>query len=81
MARILFEKLRVLTNQRLTISNKIKDIRGNVLLGKSEKLDEYADYFEKLLNKNAPLQLDDELLDPEIHVVEITLLPNYPLPT
>lgn len=81
MARILFEKLRVLTNQRLTISNKIKDIRGNVLLGKSEKLDEYADYFEKLLNKNAPLQLDDELLDPEIYVVEITLLPNYPLPT
>ena len=81
MARILFEKLRVLTNQRLTISNKIKDIRGNVLLGKSEKLDKYADYFEKLLNKNAPLQLDDELLDSEIYVVEITLLPNYPLPT
>lgn len=44
------------------------------MLGKSKKLDRWADYFDNLLKKNVYLQSNEELLDPKIHVVEITLL-------
>lgn len=51
------------------------------MLGKSKKLDRWADYFDNLLKKNVYLQSNEDLLDPKIHVVEITLLLDDPLLT
>ena len=53
--RSLFETLRSITKKRSIIGDNNKSVNANVILEKLEKLDRWNNYFNTLLNEDAPL--------------------------
>lgn len=75
--RKLFGTLRSLTNQRNLVSDTIEDTNGNVVEGKSNKLERWAEHFESLLNRPNPTELDNDILNalPQDSTIDISELP------
>ena len=74
----LYDTLRSLTGKRQGVSESLKRVDGSFLKGKAEKLERWAQYFEQLLNRPEPNELDDDLFDPDNDDDEIILLPDGP---
>ena len=77
-SRILYDTLRSLTGQQSSVSEDIKDINDNFIIGKDAKLERWATYFENLLNRPEPSLLDQDLFCPDVIDEEISLIAEYP---
>ena len=77
-SRVLYDTLRSLTGQRSTVSEDIKDINGSFIVGKAAKLERWANYFEDLLNRPDPVQLDNDLFTDDNLDEEISLIAVHP---